>query len=153
MGVGAGLDIKWPNEDFGQILDHQLSTLLIYDLVDPNDRIRELEGSSSDVGNARLRTFGDLLVHPKPPYWLLDLVKEFAKTADRRWERPLPSEVATVLYYSVIGVAILRGFPEISSLNGSDLLEGFTWGEQQSFAPPEVRQLLTDARRHCEKML
>lgn len=90
-------------------------------------------------------TFGDLLRHPAPPVALLKLVKEFAKMSRRLGRRQLPPEVASMLYYLSIGIALFRCGHRLTLLSDPELREGFRWASAQPWADEATRDLLCRA--------
>jgi RNA polymerase sigma-70 factor (ECF subfamily) len=89
-----------------------------------------------------LKSFGDLLHHPHPLPELLELVKDFAKENRTDPESPLPREVATVLYYASIAVALARCGRRITQHDDATLRQGFQWGCEQSWVDEAMRELL-----------
>jgi hypothetical protein len=128
----------WQADELAHILAHQLSTPLFFDA----SRLASLtvEGQS-------LRSFGDLFRHPSPPLDLLRLTKDFAKESDARGEDPLPPEIATVLYYGVIAVALVRHGRRISSLDDGRLCEGIEWVLGQPWVDPETGRVFGEAAK------
>jgi hypothetical protein len=135
-----GLDERgrhlWQADELSHILAHQLSTPLFFD----TSRL-----TAVTVGGQSLRSFGDLFRHPSPPLDLLRLTKEFAKASDDRVEDPLPPEIATVLYYGVIAVALVRHGQRISSLDDGRLREGIEWVLGQPWVDSETRRVFAEA--------
>lgn len=116
----------WKPEDLAAIYRHQLAAPLFigFDgggsrtalrLTDLKVAPRFLEGSLSA-----------LFQHPHPPRELLEIVKDFAKSASRHPDRGLPEEVAIPLYYTSIAVAIVRLKCRISTLSDAKLQRGFS---------------------------
>jgi len=135
----------WLPEEFGAIFRHQLRAPLCTDLADRTLQLgEELTGLRTPDGRPVV-TFGDLLHHPAPPVALLELVKEFAKTSRQPGRRQLPPEVASMLYYLSIGIALLRCGHRLSSLSDAALQEGFRWASVQPWADEETRNLLCRA--------
>jgi hypothetical protein len=107
----------------------------------------ELAGLRTPEGRP-VATFGDLLGHPAPPVALLGLVKEFAKASRRPGRRQVPPDVATLLYYLAIGVALCRCDCRLTRLSDSVLREGFRWGRAQPWADEATRDLLCRAEAY-----
>ncbi len=138
----------WRPEEFGAIFRHQLAAPLHADLGGLDPRLGEkLEGLRTLDGQP-VATFGDLLRHPAPPVALLDLVKEFAKKSGGAGRGPVPPEVATLLYYLSIGVALFRCGRRLTRLDGSALREGFHWARAQPWTDEATRELLRRAEDH-----
>jgi RNA polymerase sigma-70 factor (ECF subfamily) len=94
-----------------------------------------------------LRSFGDLLHHPNPLPELLEVAKEFAKENRTDPESPLPREVATVLYYACIAVALARCGRRITRHDDATLGQGFRWGCEQPWVDEATRGLLREGLR------
>jgi hypothetical protein len=135
----------WRPEEFGAIFRHQLTAPLRTDLSGLAPRLgEELAGLRTPDGRPVV-TFGDLLGHPAPPVALLELVKEFAKTNRQPGRRQIPPEVATLLYYLTIGVALFRCNHRLTRLSDPDLREGLRWASAQPWADEATRDLLCRA--------
>ena len=135
----------WRPEEFGAIFRHQLTAPLRTDLAGLAPQLGEkLAGLRTPAGRP-VDTFDDLFTHPAPPVALLELVKEFAKTSRRSGRRQLPPEVASMLYYLAIGIALLRCDHRLTRLSGPALREGFRWASAQSWADEATRDLLCRA--------
>ena len=89
-----------------------------------------------------LKSFGDLFAHPHPLVELLELVKDFAKEHRTDAESPLPREVATVLYYASIAVALVRCGHRITRHDDTTLRQGFQWCIDQAWVDEPVRNML-----------
>ena len=114
----------WRPDELAAILRHQLAAPVQYDLrslergeAGKLKRLAEAEG-------LLLRSFGDLLDHAHPPIELLRMTKDFAKACRQSPTSPLPREIATVLYYAAIAVALLRCGHRITKLSNADLRQG-----------------------------
>jgi hypothetical protein len=135
----------WRAEDLAAIFRHQLSVPIADDLRDLSpDRTQELCSLASSQG-VLLRSFADLFLHPHPPVELLALTKAFAKDHRKRPDSPLPPEIATMLYYASIAVAISRCGQRLTRLSDADLREGLTWARDQSWIDQRMRAVFEDA--------
>jgi hypothetical protein len=132
----------WRPEEFGAIFRHQLTAPLVIDLGGLDARLGEKLAGLRTPDGRPVATFGDLLRHPAPPVALLDLVKEFAKQSRRPGRAHLPPEVATMLYYLTLGVALCRHNHRLTRLDDSTLREGFSWASAQAWADDVTRELL-----------
>jgi hypothetical protein len=142
MGGTADDQELWRPEEFGAIFRHQLTAPLCADLADLAPRLgEELAGLRTPDGRPVV-TFGDLLRHPAPPVALLERVKEFAKASRQPDRRQVPAEVATLLYYLAIGVALCRCGQRLTRLDDAALREGFRWATAQPWADEATRDLL-----------
>jgi hypothetical protein len=130
----SGRDV-WQPEELLHILAHQLSSPLVFD----GSRL------AAATEGEPLVSFRDLFRHPSPPLELLRLTKDFAKGSDERTEDPLPPEVATVLYYGAIAVALVRHGARISSLDDARLRDGIAWALDQPWVDPATTRVFVDA--------
>jgi len=95
-------------------------------------------------------TFGDLLHHPQPPLEMLQRVKRFAKACKVKAEGPLPPEVATVLYFASIVVALLRCEARISELDNKAIRTGTEWALAQTWLDQPTRSIFEEAAAKWE---
>jgi len=145
FGVGTQREIGWLEDDLRDLLQHQLEMPLAKELYLEASQLRALELAGSDSVQQPLRTFGDLLTHDAPPVWLLESVKEFAKTADSRHDHPLPEKIATALYYLTIASALVRLKRQITSISEDGIFEGLTWLIRQTWVGAREKRLATQA--------
>jgi hypothetical protein len=75
---------------------------------------------------------------------LLTQLKDFAR-AGREHDTLLPKEVATLLYFAAISLALVRRQQRITSLSDEQLRVGIEWGLSQSWVTDSVRQILRQA--------
>ena len=142
MAVDEAAQRVWRPEELGAIFQHQLSAPVELDLgnLEPGlgPKLRMLASSQGLL----LNSFRDLLQHPNPPIELLRLTKEFAKACRDHPESPLPPEIATVLYYASITVALTRCGRRISGLDDAALRGGLEWAVSQPWVDESTRALL-----------
>jgi len=141
LNIDERSEERWSVDELGQILRHQLSAPLLFDLASITDSSPDLEIAASDGGQPT--NFGELFRHPHPPKELLELVKDFAKTSDQRETCPLPAEISTVLYYASILSARLRLNEQISSLSPDSFRNGIRWALNQPWLGP-LRELFVE---------
>ena len=138
----------WRREELSDILHHQLRAPLVFDLGRLGEAVAPPAADACGRPAAAaavpggLYCFGDLLYHASPPIELLVLAKQFAKTADRGG--PLPSQIATFLYYAVIVVALLRHRARISRLSDETLRDGLRWLAGQPWLDARARGLVAE---------
>ena len=148
MNLGASEEALWEPEELAAILRHQLRTEVHFDLS-------RLENSAAGLEQLKaaqqppIRTFADLLAHPRPPVDLLELTKQFAKASQSTHDGTLPDEVATVLYLLSI-VAALRCRHLMTSLGKQALLERIEWALSQRWLDDWTLRLLQEGRQTVE---
>jgi DNA-directed RNA polymerase specialized sigma24 family protein len=103
--------------------------------------------SWADSQGPLLKSFGDVFTHPQPLVDLLELIKDFAKEHRTDKESPLPRDVATVLYYASIAVALGRCGQRITRHDDATLRQGFQWGIDQPWVDERIRHLLRTGLR------
>ena len=148
IGVDGQTDPFWRAEDLAEVLAHQLRAPLIVDLQDG-------EGVTRDVFSrypGQIDSFGSLLHHPQPPIELLLLVKRFAKQFLNDSKGAIPREVATILYYAAIVVAITRCKQRISDLEPAELDAGIYWALRQAWVDPATHALFEDGLRELANL-
>ncbi len=156
-----GRTVPWTPGELPDLLRHQLSAPLAGDL--PVAAPRGVGAASGGTGRdevtsggtvagfaARLGradpSFADLLTAPAPPLGLLRLVKEFGKRCDADPDRPLPPEVASVLYFAAIAAAYVRHGARITALGDDALRAGVDWALAQPWLDGRLRPLFAEAR-------
>jgi len=140
----------WSPEEFAAILEHQLAAPLELELVGVDPKLSTRLGRWRGRSEHPLRTFSDLLAHPRPPVELLDAVKRFAKRARTTADGPLPDDVATVLYFACIAASMTRCERRITRLDDTALCEGLGWARDQDWVDRAIRGVLEDAVRLVE---
>ena len=108
---------SWNVTELGPILEHQLDVPLDLDLGPVEAEERGRPDAEDGSAGAEIRTYRQLLLHPRPPLELLTRVKQFAKHCRGRPDAPLPHEIATVLYLAAIAAARLKRHERISVLD------------------------------------
>jgi hypothetical protein len=147
LDLDAGTNHDWHPEELGSILRHQLDSPLMFDLANFAPESKEALKAINPSATIPLNTFGDLLRHPHPPLALLTLVKEFAKDNRNNPQSTLPPEVASVVYFAAIVVALIRCGQRITALDDQALRQGVEWAFAQpwidEFSRPLFREALT----------
>ncbi len=138
-----GAPWKWGPDELGDILRHQMQAPLAADLNlhtlrRHNDEMTTLFSPDPCMGTT---TFGRLFNDKNPPLNLLRLCKEFAR--ENRFSKggALPDEVAAVLYYAAIVVALRRTGARITSLTREEVQSGIEWIRTQDWIDPETRSI------------
>lgn len=133
--------VAWSPADLGPILEHQLAAPLEPDLATLATTPGSLRKCLAEQ-RPPVRTFAELLHHPAPALELLDQVKQLAKAHRASADPVLPPEVATVLYYTTLAVALARHGQRLSQLDPATLRDGFTWTLALEWLPALLRPLL-----------
>jgi hypothetical protein len=144
--LDAGLDDGriWNPAELEAILKHQLSAPIRVDLVSMEQRLASQLRLAVESQGLLLKSFGDLLYHPNPPLELLRLTKDFAKACRLSHGGPLPREIATILYFASIVVAMVRCRHRITRLDDAEIRHGVEQCLAQSWLDSRTRQLLDD---------
>jgi hypothetical protein len=132
----------WPPEELGAILQHQLASPLGYELGQFDADIISKLGALAVAGGLKIETFGDLLHHRQPPVDVLEAVKNFAKSNIGQTGDALPVEIARVLYFVSIAVALAKCGRRITELDDEQLRRGFAWSIKQDWVDDQTRGLL-----------
>jgi hypothetical protein len=132
----------WSGADLRSLFEHQWSAPLAVDLGGMRrvsvERVRALAASAG-----RLRSFGDLMAHPRPPLELLELTKEFAKQCLADPGAGLPEDIARVLYFASIAVAFMRHGRRITMLDEARIAAGLSWAQSHEWLTQGARDVLT----------
>jgi|ETNmetMinimDraft_30_1059905.scaffolds.fasta_scaffold61890_2 hypothetical protein len=136
-------DHLWSEADLGDVLSHQWSTPLEVDLSGMDGALSQRVNLLAKSKGLLLRSFGDLMEHPKPPLELLGLTKEFAKRCICSPHSPVPHDVARVLYFASIATALCRCRKRITTLSDGDVMDGISWSLSRDWLPEGARNVLT----------
>lgn len=136
----------WSPKDLEAILSHQLSAPMAFDFCSHIKTWVAAEETRSWPGEntSSPKSFHDLFTHVSPSRRLLRLTKEFAKANCDCPESALPKEVALVLYYTCIAVALSRHNEWITDLKASDLRQGFSWVISRPWIDEETKAFCTE---------
>jgi len=145
IGLDDGDRGLWNPDELAAMLAHQLSARLEFDLGHLGPKAAPaLEAMRTAEGPA-IRSFRDLLYHPRPPVELLELTKEFARACGSGRDHLLPDEIAAMLYILSIAVARARCRRRISKLDDQALRHSLDWACKQSWVDEPTRQVLREA--------
>ena len=137
--------VLWDSGELAVILRHQLDSPIVRDLGTlPRAAAERLKRAVSARG-LLLQSFAALFFPPDPPLELLVLTKQFSKAHHNNPDMGLPAEIALMLYYASIAVALLRHHERISKLDDAHMLEGLTWARDQTWVDLRMKQLFQDA--------
>ena len=142
-------DPLWSAQELGAILRHQLQASLTSDLyATENESVAAcIDGYAKS--DPPIRTFGDLLFHPRPPVELLEPVKQFAKSCRVGTDAAIPDEIATMLYILSIVAAMTKCDRRISKMDTTALRHCLTWAFEQTWLDEPTRQLLERGNEHA----
>ncbi len=135
----------WRPDELAAIFRHQISAPMLVDLGSFDPRTATRLKTVSEAQGLLLRSFADLLHHSAPPVELLKLVKDFAKANLDHPESGLPTEIASVLYYTSIASALVHLDMWISKLPDADLRRGLDWTLAQTWLDDATKELLAKA--------
>lgn len=153
LSLAGSAPTHWPATDLVAIWRHQLSAPLLLDLEDSSpDATRTINAIRANPTRS-LERFEQLLADPNPPPELLQMIKEFAKQKRSHADAAFPEEVATVLYYSSIALALMRCDVRITGMNDWILVEGFQWCVGQTWLDDQTLTLLRDALSRLKEQL
>jgi hypothetical protein len=91
-------------------------------------------------------TLRKLLAQDKPPLSRIKSAKDYAKACLLNPESSMPPEVATVLYFLCIAVALARHQARISSLSNEALSQGFAWASAVEWVDADTRRWLNEGQ-------
>ena len=144
IDLSAARSQVWKPEELGAVLGHQLSAPVEFDLGGLDQGMPRKLGTLASAEGLLLKSFDDLLHHPNPPVELLELTKEFAKSHKNHPDSPLPWEVATLLYFGSIVVAMMRCNTRITELDDGALRSGVAWAIEQPWVDQRTRSLFEE---------
>lgn len=147
MATGVEHATLWRADELAAMFRHQLSAPVVVDLGSFDARTATRLRTLSEAQGLLLKSFADLFHHPSPAKELLELVKDFAKTNLDHPESGLPTEIASVLYYTSIAAALVHLNERISKLSDTDLRNGLRWAQQQPWLDEKTRGLLAEASK------
>lgn len=144
MMLGSGQVRAWRPEELEAVYRHQMSAVVQFDLAGlgqgPAGRLSTLSASEGLL----VRSFADLFQHPNPPIELLVLTKQFAKASIDHPDGALPGEVAKVLYFVSIAVALVRCGQRITQLDDQALRLGIEGAIARPWVDEPIRAILRD---------
>ncbi len=139
----------------GQLTPDDLRSVLEAQLDSPIHEVigltaQALERNMQDTGITAEDlpgTLRELMQQQHPPLPLLELVKDFAKRCREQVDHPVPSEVATLLYYLCIAVALNRHNKQIARLSAVKIKDGFNWVQAQPWIDNDLKQYFAGENR------
>jgi len=149
----AGLESArpWRPKELAAAWDYHLSAPLEFELGTLSaPRERALRDLTMAQG-LTLSSLRALMQHPVPPVELLTMIAKFAKACSKSKDPPLPAEVAGVLYYLAIAVALTRLGTLVTRLRRADLVRGLDWAMAQPWVDQSSKATLDQARASVTK--
>jgi hypothetical protein len=136
----------WQPEEFGDILQHQLTAPIQLDLGGVDPEVAPKLKTLTEAEGLLLKSFNDLFRHPHPPIELLQLVKDYAKANRHHPRSHLPHEIAAVIYYLSIVVARLRCRRRITQMRDEELQRGVDWVLTLPWVDDQTKASFREAR-------
>ncbi len=133
--------------ELGAMLAHQWASPLSFHWGRLDERLAREAARMTEEERASVRTFGDLLGHPRPPLALLVLVKEFAKQLLKRRETVVPRPLASVLYFTAIAAAQAPKSEKVTDLDEEGVRQGISWALNQAWVGEPCRGILEKGLR------
>jgi len=145
MDFAVGDRRTWRPEELGPILRHQLAAPVQFDLGNLEEGLAARLRTLSSAEGLLLKSYAELLHHPHPPLELLRLCKQFARACWSHPDSPLPQEIAMLLYFASIAVALIRCGERITGLDDDALRRNFDWFLLQPWVDEATRYLFEEA--------
>ncbi len=152
MASSGGEGGVWKPQELAAILRHQLDAPLAFDFDSLESGLGRLVEDISRGEDPPIRTFRDLLHHPRPPVKLLDLTKRFAKACAGRPDGALPEEIAIILYTLSIVVGMTRCGCRITELDDRQVRRRLDWALAQSWLDEATHNLFREGRQWIDTM-
>ena len=146
LGIGPENPKLWRPDELAAIFRHQMAAPVVFDLGSMGLPFSRRLAKLSDAQGLVLKSFADLFCHPAPPLELLRITKDFAKANRDHPESVLPPEIAAVLYYASIAVALVRCGARITRLSNHKLQKGFEWAGSQVWIDDQMKDLFKKAQ-------
>ncbi len=147
MRLGQSHHVEWAPDDLAQMLEHLLSSDLALELTSLDQVSAEMISQVASSGDRPLQTIRDVLTDPNPPHQLLNWLKQYARTKSARHSGPLPTPVASVLYFASIVSARLRCQTTLTTFDDATVIEAIRWALDQSWLEPTLTSLFQDGLR------
>ena len=130
--------------EFSRICEEQLCLPIVPQLNDSAtaDRVKLQQIARSVV--PPIRTFGDVLDRLDTPVELIIWAKDSAKISSQSLVSYVPAEVASMLYYAYMALALISHNVIISDLNLAELKRGLEWCLNQTWPNAKIIKLLRD---------
>jgi len=149
----AGLESTrpWRAEELAAAWDYHLSAPIEFELGAMSaHRARALRDLAMAQG-LTVSSVRALMQHPVPPIELLTMIARFAKACLKAKDSPVLREVAGVLYYLAIAVAVTRLGTLVTRLRRADLMRGLDWALARPWVDQSSKATLEQARASVTK--
>ena len=144
-------DRIWEADELAAVLKHQLTAPLSVDLGTLGRGAAGRVKLLAEAEELTLKSLGDLLHHAHPPIELLKLAKRFAKACVLNKNGPLPHDIALVIYYACIVVAMTRCRRRITGLSDDTVRRGLEWGLAQKWVDKRTARIYTDGLKKLQE--
>ncbi len=136
----------WEPEEMRAMWQHQLRAGMEADLnTVTSSKSNALRNAPESIAFDQ-KSFGELLLHSKPPLALLQLTKDFAKQVLKEAEDPQLKEIAAALYYVSYAAGMTRCGARLGGMSGHELRGGFEWALARVWIDDRSKALIAEAR-------
>jgi hypothetical protein len=135
----------WRPNEFGVILQHQLSTPLLLDLGFVGFDLKRRARAGIFPRGIRSLTYRDLFARPEVPVELLVLVEHLAAANLANRNSPVPHDVSEVLCFACIATALVHHGVRIGQMNAKSLRSSLDRLAAQSWIDQAIGQLFEKA--------
>ena len=151
MRIAIEGDRAWDNDELREMFEQEMAAPVPFDLSRLGRSGARAVASQAGARGLLLRSFGDLLQHPRPQPEMLRMVKDFAKRCLQHPDPPMVRDIASSLYLLAVLAARLRCGQRISRLSDADLRNGAAEMQHVGWLPPWAIQLLREALAGLEE--
>ena len=137
----------WPADELKMAMRRQLDAALDQAVGGSSNEDYGTLAVLAASADPPIRTFADLLGHPRPPVDLLWMVKDMAKLERDAPHSLNPPDVTLLFYYAAIILGMIRWGQRITTLGDDELRKGLNWGVRQTWIGEEMRGLLLEGLR------
>ena len=145
MDADLGGHGPWDPDELGAFLRHQLNVPVPFDLSRFDEGAADGLKTQCQTEGLLLKSLTELFSHSHPPVELLELTKRYAKACRQDLDSPVPEEIAAVLYFASVGVALVKCHERITTLDDDALTKGIEQVLDWPWLEPSLRPLLQQA--------
>lgn len=98
-------------------------------------------------------SFGELLTDPRTDLLVIETIKDLHKHQAESVPSGPAQEVATIIYYAAIAVALVHHDARITKLSYESLSQSLDELSRYDWLPADMRQLFDKAHKHCIRHL